>query len=94
VIKIIIPGRPIPYVRMTQRGMYIKKNAQRYLDYKDTIGYIARSKIKAPSDKIIHISVLVYLNGKTTPMGKDGDADNYLKAACDGLNKIAYIDDR
>lgn len=94
VIKITIPGRPVPYVRMTRNGKFVKKNAQRYLTYKNTIGYIAKSQIKAPSDKIIHINVLVYLNGKTTPMGKDGDADNYLKAACDGLNKIAYIDDR
>jgi len=93
-VKITIKGRPIPYVRMTQKGKYVRKNAQRYLSYKNIIGYIAKKKIKDPSDKIININVVVYLNGKSTPLGKDGDADNYLKAACDGLNKIAYIDDR
>jgi Holliday junction resolvase RusA-like endonuclease len=93
-MRIVIPGRPIPYVRMTQRGKYVKKNAQRYLAYKDIVGYTAKTSNIHVSDKKIKISVFIYLNGKKTPMGMDGDSDNYLKTACDSLNGIAYIDDR
>ncbi len=93
-MKIIIPGRPIPYVRMTQRGKYIKTNAQRYLTYKNIVGYTARATGMRVSDKKIKISVFVYLYGKKSPMGMDGDSDNYLKTCCDSLNGVAYIDDR
>ncbi len=93
-IKVIIPGRPVPYVRMTKRGKFVKQNAQRYLNYKEYIGFVSKGKIKRVSEKKIEIGVKVYLYGKTTEFGRDGDADNYLKAAMDGLNKIAYKDDR
>lgn len=92
--KIVILGRPIPYVRMTKRGKFVKENAQRYLTYKDKVGWIARSYIKTMSNKKIDIKVIVYLNGKKSEFGRDGDVDNYLKTAMDALNKIAYKDDR
>ena len=89
-----IPGRPIPAVRMTGRGKYVKKNAQRYLGYKELIGYITASKFKAPMTGHVDIRVIVYLYGKTSIMGMDGDVDNYLKSAMDGLAGIAYLNDR
>ncbi len=87
-VKIVIPGRPVPYVRMTQRGKFVKSRAKKYLEYKNSIGWIAKTKIKTPTSASICITVKVYINGN-----KQGDADNYLKTAMDGLNKIAYIDD-
>lgn len=93
-MKITIPGRPIPAARMTGRSKWVNSTAKRYLAYKIEIGQWARGKIKTPSDKKISVEVTVYLHGKTTEMGKDGDVDNYLKSALDGLNKIAFIDDR
>jgi len=92
--KIVVPGRPIPYVRMTQRGKYVKKNAQRYMDYKSTVAWSYKAKKGPKLNGNIEIGVTVYLHGKTTPMGMDGDVDNYIKTAMDSLNKIAYDDDR
>lgn len=93
--KITIPGRPIPYVRMTQKGKYVKENAQRYLSYKDKVGYHTIAKFKGPiSSENMAIGVRVYLYGKSTPMGMDGDIDNYIKTAMDSLNGIVYEDDR
>jgi len=88
-----IPGRPIPAVRMTQKTKW-NKASKRYLSYKDAIGIIAKQYYKIPTSEKVSVKVRVYLSGKTTPMGNDGDADNYAKSALDGLNKIAFVDDR
>jgi crossover junction endodeoxyribonuclease RusA len=93
-IKFIVEGRPVPHVRMTQRGKFVKQNAARYIGYKQMVGLIAKRYFKKPSDKPIKIVVDVYLWGKTTPMGMDGDVSNFLKTAEDALNRIAYEDDR
>ena len=90
---ITIPGRPIPAVRMTQKTKW-NKASKRYLSYKDAIGIIALQHYKTPTCENVSVKVRVYLSGKTTPMGNDGDADNYAKSALDGLNKIAFDDDR
>jgi len=94
-IKLVVPGRPVPYVRMTQRGKYVKDNAKRYLAYKDLIKYVAIIQIKGEiSTENMKVIVRVHLHGKKAPMGNDGDIDNYIKSAMDGLNGIAYKDDR
>jgi Holliday junction resolvase RusA-like endonuclease len=91
---ITIPGRPIPAVRMTQKSKWNSDSAKRYLEYKNFIGIIAKRNFKTPTSEKVNVMVNVYLSGKKTPMGQDGDVDNYLKAALDGLNKIAWLDDR
>ena len=90
---ITIPGRPIPALRMTQ-GSRWTASAKRYLGYKTNIGYITLRQCKEPTEGKVSVWVRVYLSGSTTPMGNDGDVDNYLKSALDGLNKIAWLDDR
>lgn len=42
-IEFKVDGKPVPAQRMTQRGKYVKKNAQRYLAYKSAVKLIARS---------------------------------------------------
>ena len=91
---ITIPGRPMPAVRMTKRSKWSNPLAKKYLAYKDLIGTIARMQYKEPTDKEVGVYVRVFLTGVKTPMGRDGDVDNYAKSALDGLNKIAWIDDR
>ena len=90
---ITIPGRPVPAVRMTQKDKW-KDSAKKYLGYKQLIGFVARPYFTLPTKEQVNIRVVVYLSGKGTPMGMDGDVDNYLKSALDGLNKIAFLDDR
>lgn len=72
----------------------MSKSAQKYLAYKDYVGLVAKSKIKEGIETPVKIEVKVFLYGKKSKMGMDGDIDNYLKAACDSLNKIAFKDDR
>ena len=38
-----IEGKPVPAQRMTQRGKFVKKNAQRYLNYKSFVKWTAQS---------------------------------------------------
>lgn len=88
-ISFIVSGRPVPAVRMTQRGKYVKQNAQRYLDYKMQVGWIAKQAgIKFLKGRV-GVDITVYLAG-----GLDGDWDNYGKSITDSLNNIAYKDDR
>lgn len=42
-IEFKVEGRPVPAQRMTQRGKFVKKNAQRYLAYKSMVKLIAQS---------------------------------------------------
>lgn len=90
---ITIPGRPIPAVRMTQKTKW-NKASKRYLTYKDFIGSIAKQLYGTPTCEKVSVNVRVYLSGKTTPMGGEGDVDNYAKSALDGCNKIVFVDDR
>lgn len=88
-VRLIIPGRPVPAVRMTQRSKWVNKQAIRYLDYKKQIGWIAKkAKIKQIQGAVEVYSV-AYLYGKREP-----DGDNLAKAFLDSLNGIAWVDDR
>lgn len=90
-IKLLIPGRPVPAVRMTQRGKYIKSQAQRYLEYKQMVGWAGRVAINRPLPKGHKASVTMrfFLCGGQTP-----DIDNLIKSILDGLNGIAWEDDK
>ncbi|GAW28973.1 RusA family crossover junction endodeoxyribonuclease [Carboxydocella sp. ULO1] len=84
-----VPGRPVPAVRMTQRGKFVKQRAQQYIAYKELVTWYA---IKAGIKRIngpVAVEIIIYLADK-----KAGDWDNYGKAITDALNKVAYKDDR
>jgi len=91
VINIIVPGRPVPAVRMTGRGKYVKQAAQRYLAYKDYVGWKAREAMQKqmPLEGPVSVEIWAYLSGGKRP----GDADNIAKAILDGMNCIVYLDD-
>lgn len=88
-MRFIVPGRPVPAVRMTRKGKFVKKRAQQYLDYKGKVGWAAKAAGIRPIKGNVCIYITVYLSG-----GIHGDWDNYGKAICDGLNGIAFEDDR
>jgi Holliday junction resolvase RusA-like endonuclease len=90
-IKLIIPGRPVPCVRMTQRSKFTNPQAQRYLEYKQTVGWIGKSKINQPLPKehFVCINMQFWLYG-----GQVIDLDNLIKSICDSLNGIAWVDDK
>jgi len=74
---------------MTHRGKWIKKQAQRYLDYKDTVAWTAKPLLKTPIRGEVGVKISVYYSSRKT-----ADLDNILKAVLDGLNNIAWEDDR
>lgn len=88
-MKLTIPGRPVPAVRMTQRSKFVSKQAQRYLAYKNHIGWIAKAERVNRIDGAVEVSAVAYLHGLREP-----DADNLAKAFLDALNGIAWADDR
>lgn len=89
-MKLIIPGRPVPAVRMTQRSKFKNKQALRYLEYKERIGWEAKAaKIPKFHGRNIHVNAVAYLCA-----GPEPDVDNLGKAFLDGLNAIVWDDDR
>jgi crossover junction endodeoxyribonuclease RusA len=90
-MQLIIPGRPVPAVRMTQRSKYANPQAQRYLVYKEQVSWQGRSRIKTPLPKTTNASVSIqfYIHKGQTP-----DIDNLIKSILDGLNGIAWQDDK
>ena len=88
--KLIIPGRPVPHVRMTQRSKYSEPQAQRYLGYKEQVGWYARAaRVPFIAAGPAALESYFYLCGGQTP-----DLSNLIKAIEDGLNTIAYKDDK
>ena len=70
-------------------------NTPSYSGFKTALGYHARFAMRdaPPLTGAVKIAVDVYHNRKPTALNY-GDADNHLKAVCDALNGICYIDDR
>ncbi len=88
-IKLIIPGRPIPAVRMTQKSKFANPYAQRYLSYKQTVAWIAKTQCNVQLLIPVEVEIRLYLCG-----GNQGDLDNYAKSLTDACNQIIYKDDR
>jgi len=88
-VKLIIPGRPVPAVRMTQRSKFKSRQAQRYLDFKTSLGWEARRWIRTPSAKDFEVNAVAYISPT-----KDMDVDNLAKSYLDGLNGVVWIDDK
>ncbi|WP_374711399.1 RusA family crossover junction endodeoxyribonuclease [Symbiobacterium terraclitae] len=92
--RLIIPGRPVPAQRMTQRTKWTARS-RRSLDYQ---GLVARAALAARLPRplpweYIRLEAAVYLRptrGGRLP-GNRGDADNYLKAVADGLQYAGVL---
>lgn len=87
-LKFVIPGHPIPAVRMTQKSKWVNPRAMAYLDYKRTIGMIAKAAAKGRQFESAEVEMNVYFKGN------GGDVDNYIKSVLDGCNGVLWKDDR
>jgi Holliday junction resolvase RusA-like endonuclease len=76
---------------MTQRGKFVKPQAQRYLEYKSFAGWCAKSHFTKPiqKGKSVRVKINFFLCGGQTP-----DIDNLIKSILDSLNNIAWEDDK
>jgi crossover junction endodeoxyribonuclease RusA len=88
-VEIVVPGRPVPAVRMTQRSKFANRAAGRYLAYKFEVGLIAKREKVKRFDGPVEVEAIAYLHG-----GREPDVDNLAKSYLDSLNGIAWDDDR
>lgn len=87
-VTFTVPGRPVPAARMTRRGKWVKRNAARYLAYKEQVSWCARAVIKKPFQGPVAVEIHAFIYG-----GRPGDSDNIAKSILDGCNGIAWEDD-
>jgi crossover junction endodeoxyribonuclease RusA len=86
-----------PYVRMTQRGKYVNKQAQQYLASKGRLSARIREQMNLQGKDMMPagtpLKVVIRLYAPTNP-GHKADLDNQVKAILDACNKTAFPDDR
>lgn len=87
-MKITVPGRPVPAVRMTQRSKWTQQ-ARRYLNYKSLVGWRAKAAKIPMMKEPVDVYATAFLHGNREP-----DVDNLGKSFLDGLNGIAWVDDK
>ena len=88
-INFTIPGRPLPAARMTRRGKWVKRAAQKYLTFREFVGWEARKHFREPWQGPVGIELRFFLKVNRSR----GDGDNLFKAILDGMNGIAFEDD-
>ncbi|MDA7028635.1 RusA family crossover junction endodeoxyribonuclease [Bacillus sp. CLL-7-23] len=106
-ITLNIPVTPMGAVRMTGRGKFVNKNAQRYLAYKDFIKWEVKKQMKSEpfESGALHVDITFVIpipkswskkkqqQSISTLHTKKPDIDNLIKGVFDALNKIAWKDD-
>jgi len=89
-----LEGKPVPYVRMTQRGKYVRPRAKRYLASKAFLAYQMKQGMgSAPplGRQPLQVDLLFgYVGGADHRR----DIDNEVKAILDAGNNIVWEDDR
>lgn len=82
----------MPAARMTRRGKWVNKQAQKYLAFKEQVGWEARKHFKEqPWQGPVGVELRFYICKVNRSRG---DGDNLLKAILDGMNGIIFEDDR
>ena len=87
----------VPYVRMTRRGKFVSKRAQRYLASKDNITLRVKEQMQAqnydmmPGQTPLWVCIDIHT---PTSQGHKCDIDNLAKAVLDACNGVLWPDDR
>lgn len=86
-----------PYVRMTQRGKYVSRQAQQYLNNKDALMTQLRSEMQWQNAEMypkgIPLTVIMHVYVHTS-QGHRADLDNIVKSVFDSCKGIVFEDDR
>lgn len=86
-----------PYVRMTQRGKYVSRQAQQYLNNKDTLMTQLRSEMQWQNAEMypkgVPLKVIMHIYVHTS-QGHRADLDNIVKSVFDSCKGIVFEDDR
>jgi crossover junction endodeoxyribonuclease RusA len=90
----IIKGRFKPYVRMTQRGKYVKPEAREYLASKDRIGYDIAEQMRQRGQEMLPGQTPLWVEIRISPALHNRDLDNEAKALLDAMNGVVFPDDR
>ena len=104
-IKITIPGRPVPKgrPRIGYRGrsviLYTPPETE---NYEKGVAQVGKQACESPATGPVEMEIAVYFNPQAKVYTKGGrrrlgtlpDLDNCVKSIVDGLNKVAYLDDR
>ncbi|MBY6277894.1 RusA family crossover junction endodeoxyribonuclease [Symbiobacterium thermophilum] len=92
--RVVIPGRPVPAQRMTQRSKWSPRS-QRSLAYQRLVAQVALAARLPRPLPWEYVDVLVWVFLRPTKAGKlpgsRGDWDNYGKAVCDGLQYAGVL---
>jgi len=92
IVSFLVETRIVPHPRMTQRGKWVKKQAQRYLSWKS--GFATEIKRKMEEKGIKMFFCPVWLSLKIKRKGKRrADLKNLLASVEDALNRVLWQDD-
>jgi crossover junction endodeoxyribonuclease RusA len=104
ITSFVVFGRPVPkarprfYVRNGKNCVFTPRQTQ---DFEAKVARAARLHFPSPLEGPVHVTIDAYWAAKASsndterqwrPVGED--LDNVVKAILDGLNKVAWNDDR
>jgi Holliday junction resolvase RusA-like endonuclease len=93
VIHMVLPGPVKPYVRMTQRSMWVNKQALEYRASKEALQMAMRCEMSRNCWEMLARESLS-VNIAFGRVVRRQDLDNLVKAILDAGNKIVWRDDR
>lgn len=89
-----IPFIPVPYVRMTQKGKFVRPEAKRYLASKAAVAWEMKIGLKDREPFANGIPLKVRIIFECKKVNHRQDCDNLIKATLDSGNGILWTDDR
>ena len=93
-LKILVPCEPVPLARARFSGRHCYQ-PQRNREYRSVVQEAAREAMGSRPPMTGEVSATIKLYRRYKPTARNyGDCDNHVKSLFDGLNGIAFEDDR